>query len=104
MSFPATLLPEPSDTEQTTLMKMHMLALHDAGQTGTGIGVSDTAIHNPPEGTYYTRIYALTDTVIASATGSVTGLAGLALKAGSSIVGRFTEVKLTSGSVVLYIA
>ena len=47
-------------------------------------------------------IQCVTDTVISSYTGNITGLGGVTFPAGMCIFGRFSSVTLASGSVILY--
>lgn len=74
-------------------------------QNGTlGIEViTDTALHIAPSGQKFTGIVVASATVIASITPAPTGnaLAGLTLPAGSFIDFEFTQIQLTSGTVVV---
>lgn len=47
-------------------------------------------------------IFALSDCVINTTTGNITGISGTTLKAGLLILGSFTSVTLTSGECILY--
>ena len=69
------------------------------GITGAVNGdiITDTSLHN---GTWY-EISALTDTVIATLAGSISGTA-VSISASAGIRGRFTGITLTSGSVIAY--
>ena len=47
-------------------------------------------------------IYCVTNTVISSYVGNVTGLEAVTFESGTCIFGRFDSITLTSGSVILY--
>ena len=68
-----------------------------SGATGGDI-ITDTALHN---GTWYKVAALEASTVIATLAGNIAGTA-IALAVGAEIVGTFTGITLTSGSVVAY--
>jgi len=64
---------------------------------------SNTQTENTPDAGYeFYKIYCVTETVIASYTGNISGLAAVTLPIRTVIKGRFSSVTLTSGSVILY--
>jgi hypothetical protein len=69
--------------------------------------ISDTGTHTPATGLCYKALHCLTATVVASfvadTSGPVVGtFAGVTLAAGTVIYGKFTQLVLTSGSVIAY--
>ena len=69
-----------------------------AGQNG-GEVIDDTSLHN---GVWYKVAAIEASTVIATLTGNISGGTDVALAVGAEIVGRFTGITLTSGSVIAY--
>ena len=67
------------------------------GATGGEI-ITDTNLHN---GTWYKVAAAESSTVIATLAGNPSGTS-ITLDVGAEIVGRFTGITLTSGSVIAY--
>lgn len=70
------------------------------GITGAkgGLIITDTNLH---EGDWYKVSAAEASTVIATLAGNIAGTA-ITLDVGAEIVGRFTGITLTSGSVIAY--
>lgn len=67
------------------------------GKNGGEI-ITDTSLHN---GTWYKISAAEASTVIATLAGNIAGTA-ITLDVGAEIVGQFTGITLTSGSVIAY--
>lgn len=69
-------------------------------QDGTGGGdiITDTNLHN---GTWFKIAAIEGSTVIATLAGNISGTA-IALDVGAEIIGTFTGITLTSGSVIAY--
>lgn len=63
-----------------------------------GLYINDTSAH----GGDFCQITALTATVVNTSTSNISGLTSFSLSAGQSIVGVFSSITLTSGSVVAY--
>jgi hypothetical protein len=74
---------------------------------GGGDFINDTATHNPATGSPVTEwgsIYCVTACTFTTLTSlDITGAtASIALAAGQTIYGRFTVIKLATGSVIAY--
>lgn len=53
--------------------------------------------------TGWAQVYAVTDTVFDAATKvNITNLSGVTIKAGTTLYGIFSAIKLTSGSIIAY--
>lgn len=67
-----------------------------------GIFIDDTAEHTPTNQDVFVAIKFVTNTQISALEGNITGLAGASFDKGDSLIGRFTSITLTSGSVIAY--
>ena len=65
---------------------------------GGASSFADTAVHTGK----WSKITAVTATVVAASQSNIAGLNGFSLAAGQSIEGIFTSITLTSGSIIAY--
>ena len=71
------------------------------GKNG-GKVISNTAATSPTGANTFAGIYTLTETVINTAPGNITGIAGITIPADRLIEGNFKTITLTSGSIIAY--
>ena len=67
-----------------------------------GVFIDDTAEHTPDTQDVFIAIKFVTNTQISAIEGNISGLAGASFDKGDSLLGRFTSITLTSGSIIAY--
>lgn len=67
-----------------------------------GVYIDDTATNTPDSGFTFIAIQAIEETVVSQAVGNIDNIAGITIPQNTIVYGKFTSIKLTSGSVIAY--